>query len=201
MPCVAMPFLYMCVYICTRVIRKLRSVYLKNIKYYRFFQILLFFEFLTCFFFFLHSFHICSNICHNVLQASVCLSRRHLPPLRITSPELLLSFRHLWRSYCRRETLSGSGISEYHSEPSLDCSVCGQSVPIQKMVNLNAVHHGHFPVHLWKLSLIYALCCYSLHLGHTRRLSVYEFVLLKRYLLSKTESLTAFHSRRDDRLF
>ena len=68
------------------------------------------------------------------------------------------------------------------------------------MVNLNTVHHEHFPVRLWRFSSIYALCCYSSHLGHTRRLPV-EFLLLKRSLLSKTELLTVFHSRRADRLF
>ncbi|GFX60053.1 chymotrypsin B [Trichonephila clavipes] len=64
---------------------------------------------------------------------SVCLSRRRLPPVRITSLELLISPRQLCRSVCRRETLLGSGISENHSEPSLDCTVGGQSVPIQKI--------------------------------------------------------------------
>ncbi|GFV00447.1 hypothetical protein TNCV_3644251 [Trichonephila clavipes] len=66
-------------------------------------------------------------------RPSVCLSRRRLPPVRITSIELLLSPRQLCRSACRRETLLGSGISENHSEPSLDCTVGGQSVPIQKI--------------------------------------------------------------------
>ncbi|GFX33594.1 hypothetical protein TNCV_1932611 [Trichonephila clavipes] len=64
--------------------------------------------------------------------ASVCLSRRRLPPVRITSLELL-SPRQLCRSACRRETLLVSGISENHSEPSVDCTVGGQSVPIQKI--------------------------------------------------------------------
>ncbi|GFU56792.1 hypothetical protein TNCV_4041941 [Trichonephila clavipes] len=75
----------------------------------------------------------CLKICHNVLRASVCLSRRRLPPVRITSLELLLSPRQLCRSACHRETLLGSGISENHSEPSLDCTVGGQFVRIQKI--------------------------------------------------------------------
>ncbi|GFX72737.1 hypothetical protein TNCV_4063321 [Trichonephila clavipes] len=58
---------------------------------------------------------------------------KRLPPVRITSLELLLSPNQLCRSACRRETLLGSGISENHSEPSLDCTVGGQSVPIQKI--------------------------------------------------------------------
>ena len=78
-------------------------------------------------------FHTCSNICHKVLQASACLSRRRLPPVRITSLELFISSRHLWRSACRKETLWGSGISENHSARSLECTMGGQSVPIQKI--------------------------------------------------------------------
>ncbi|GFU51612.1 hypothetical protein TNCV_82421 [Trichonephila clavipes] len=77
------------------------------------------------------SLHRCGRHSKSVLRASVCLSRRRLPPVRVTSLELLLSPRQLCRSACRRETLLGSGISENHSEPSLDCTVGGQSVPIQ----------------------------------------------------------------------
>ncbi|GFV09974.1 hypothetical protein TNCV_4340041 [Trichonephila clavipes] len=62
--------------------------------------------------YFLHTFHIRLNICHNVLRASVCLSRRRLPPVRITSLELLLSPRRLCRSAYHRETLLGSGIKK-----------------------------------------------------------------------------------------
>ncbi|GFU16884.1 hypothetical protein TNCV_1709361 [Trichonephila clavipes] len=69
----------------------------------------------------------------NQTASSVCLSRRHLPPVRITSLELLLSPRQLCRSACRRETLLGGGISENHSEPKLDCTVGSKSVPIQKI--------------------------------------------------------------------
>ncbi|GFU54201.1 hypothetical protein TNCV_3618581 [Trichonephila clavipes] len=67
-----------------------------------------------------------------IFQTSVCLSRRRLPPVRITSLELLLSPRQLFRSAFRRIS-EASGISENHSEPSLDCTVAGQSVPIQKI--------------------------------------------------------------------
>ncbi|GFW31726.1 hypothetical protein TNCV_3099511 [Trichonephila clavipes] len=73
------------------------------------------------------------NFIAMTICASVCLSRRRLPPVRITSLELLLSPRQLCRSACRRETLLTSGISENHSVPSLDCTVGGQSVPIQKI--------------------------------------------------------------------
>ncbi|GFU88640.1 hypothetical protein TNCV_4443171 [Trichonephila clavipes] len=68
--------------------------------------------------------------------ASVCLSHRHLPPVRITSLELLLSPRQLCRSACRRETLLGGGISENHSEPKLDCTVGVSSLGTQRAHNL-----------------------------------------------------------------
>lgn len=60
------------------------------------------------------------------------------------------------------------------------------------------VHHGYFPVSPRKLSPTYGHCRRLSSWSDTFYLFVDKFILLNRSLLSKTEPLTVFHSRRAD---